>query len=316
MKNIEKLMMTINSISHIPFNLKNSLGAIYTSSDYIVKTNFIEKKLIIFDEEFTVTICKENKVVLPLLVDCIENSIKNELSKRNQIIIDAIEGKTLCEKQVAVAYPFLLRPFSLITIRVIGEVDEILNLLKEGYIANDIIVTKYEDNILVLGILEDAHEHALSIKETIQTNYSGINIVSYCKVNSYIDLDKSLNSCNKKIELAIKFNIVTGVINEESIIFEDIVDSLNEEKKNSIINDYKKKFAKLDKDMIKTIEVFFNNGLNISESAKELYIHRNTLIYRLDKISKYTSFDIRDFSKAAVFKIIFFIWREDKKIRR
>ncbi|MBM6839900.1 helix-turn-helix domain-containing protein, partial [Clostridium saudiense] len=64
--------------------------------------------------------------------------------------------------------------------------------------------------------------------------------------------------------------------------------------------------------MIKTIEVFFKCGLNLSEAAKELYIHRNTLIYRLDKIEKLTSYDIREFNNAVIFKIVFFLWKEKK----
>ena len=75
--------------------------------------------------------------------------------------------------------------------------------------------------------------------------------------------------------------------------------------KNKIVNDFKSKIAKLDNEMIRTIEVFFKCGLNLSESAKELYIHRNTLIYRLDKIQKVTSYDIREFNNAMIFKIIF-----------
>ena len=58
------------------------------------------------------------------------------------------------------------------------------------------------------------------------------------------------------------------------------------------------------------MEVFFKCGLNLSEAAKELYIHRNTLIYRLDKIQKYTSYDIRDFNNAVIFKIVFFFGRK------
>jgi len=64
--------------------------------------------------------------------------------------------------------------------------------------------------------------------------------------------------------------------------------------------------------MIKTIEVFCNCGLNLREGAKELYIHRNTLIYRLDKVEKYTGFDIRDFNQAALFKVIFVLFKEEK----
>nr|WP_243187433.1 helix-turn-helix domain-containing protein [Clostridium celatum] len=62
--------------------------------------------------------------------------------------------------------------------------------------------------------------------------------------------------------------------------------------------------------MIKTIDVFFKCGLNLSDAAKELYIHRNTLIYRLDKIQRYISYDIRDFNNAILVKILFFIWTE------
>ena len=47
-------------------------------------------------------------------------------------------------------------------------------------------------------------------------------------------------------------------------------------------------FSKFDNDMIKTIDVFFELNLNLSEAAKSLYVHRNTLIYRLDKIEKYS----------------------------
>ncbi|MCI9302585.1 MAG: PucR family transcriptional regulator [Clostridium sp.] len=65
--------------------------------------------------------------------------------------------------------------------------------------------------------------------------------------------------------------------------------------------------------MIRTIEVFFKCGLNLSEAAKELYIHRNTLIYRLDKIQKITSYDIREFNNAMIFKIIF-LYNKKKKI--
>jgi len=67
-----------------------------------------------------------------------------------------------------------------------------------------------------------------------------------------------------------------------------------------------------DSEMINTIEEFVNCGLNISNAAKKLYVHRNTLIYRLDKIYKETNFDIRNFKDATVFAIAFLIWKENK----
>lgn len=91
-----------------------------------------------------------------------------------------------------------------------------------------------------------------------------------------------------------------------------MVDNINDYKKKELINRFYDGFIRLDNEMIKTIEVFFNCGLNLSEGAKELYIHRNTLIYRLDKVEKYTGFDIRDFNQAALFKVIFVLFKEEK----
>ena len=60
----------------------------------------------------------------------------------------------------------------------------------------------------------------------------------------------------------------------------------------------------LDADMISTAESFFENDLNVSLAARDLFMHRNTLIYRLDKIHKGTDLDIRKFSDALTFKLI------------
>ena len=52
-----------------------------------------------------------------------------------------------------------------------------------------------------------------------------------------------------------------------------------------------------------TINKFFENNLNISETARQLYIHRNTLVYRLERIQKTLGLDIRMFEDAMLFKI-------------
>ena len=48
---------------------------------------------------------------------------------------------------------------------------------------------------------------------------------------------------------------------------------------------------------------FFENNLNVSETSRQLYIHRNTLVYRLDKLQKSTGLDLRVFEDAITFKI-------------
>ena len=59
----------------------------------------------------------------------------------------------------------------------------------------------------------------------------------------------------------------------------------------------------IDSDMYHTVVKFFQNDLNVSETARELFIHRNTLVYRLDKLEQLTHLDLRNFSDAITFKI-------------
>ena len=68
---------------------------------------------------------------------------------------------------------------------------------------------------------------------------------------------------------------------------------------------FNRKTARLFNDeMIRTIEKFFENSLNLSETARQLYIHRNTLIYRLDKVQRIIGLDLRAFDDAVTFKMM------------
>jgi carbohydrate diacid regulator len=58
-------------------------------------------------------------------------------------------------------------------------------------------------------------------------------------------------------------------------------------------------------EMLQTIEMFFRKDLNLSDTARQLYIHRNTLVYRLDKVQRHTGLDLRKFDNAVTFKILY-----------
>ena len=62
-------------------------------------------------------------------------------------------------------------------------------------------------------------------------------------------------------------------------------------------------FEQMDEELLVTIQKFFENSLNISETARQLYIHRNTLVYRIEKLQKETGLDVRNFDDALTFKI-------------
>ena len=58
-------------------------------------------------------------------------------------------------------------------------------------------------------------------------------------------------------------------------------------------------------EMLYTIEMFFKKDLNLSDTARQLYIHRNTLVYRLDKVQRQVGLDLRKFEDAVTFKMLF-----------
>lgn len=64
-----------------------------------------------------------------------------------------------------------------------------------------------------------------------------------------------------------------------------------------------------DEETLVTINKFFENSLNVSETSRQLYIHRNTLVYRLDKLQKSTGLDLRVFEDAITFKIALMVVR-------
>lgn len=71
-----------------------------------------------------------------------------------------------------------------------------------------------------------------------------------------------------------------------------------------------KNFAKIfeDQSMMQTVEAYLGSGMNISETARRLYMHRNTLMYRLKIIRKNTGLDLSKFSDAVTFELLHYLY--------
>ena len=63
-----------------------------------------------------------------------------------------------------------------------------------------------------------------------------------------------------------------------------------------------------DKELIECINAFFKNNLNISETSRNAFLHRNTLLYRIEKINKITGLNIRNFEEAMTFKLLTIVY--------
>ena len=93
----------------------------------------------------------------------------------------------------------------------------------------------------------------------------------------------------------------------KNIPLEEIVSTLSKSQRERLTSGYDmKNFARIFEhgDLMTAVDCFFENGMNISETARKLYMHRNTLIYRLNKIQKTTGIDLRNFEMAVTFQIL------------
>ena len=93
----------------------------------------------------------------------------------------------------------------------------------------------------------------------------------------------------------------------KNIPLEEIVSCLTKAQRERLISGYDiKSFARIFEhgDLMLAVDSFFENGMNISKTARKLYMHRNTLIYRLNNIQKVTGIDLRNFEMAVTFKIL------------
>lgn len=78
----------------------------------------------------------------------------------------------------------------------------------------------------------------------------------------------------------------------------------------------KEEMVEFDQEILTTINTFFDNNLNVSETARQLFVHRNTLVYRIEKLQKSTGLDIRNFEDAMTLKIALMVSAYMKELER
>lgn len=313
MECIENMVKDIYECCKIPFQLSiESLGA-YETSEYDDSDQIISKNI-----KFNGTkCCLKTKAAfgntLNLLAYSLENKLKDILIHKESIITSLLAGKNIEKDVILAVWPTLLGRFYLIDIYIESKSYDAYLYIKELYDDSDVEVILSNDKLLLIAKVKEIYDHIIGIKDALLNNFTGRYYISYCQVENYEGLNKSFEECEYRLMLANKYKVSESIIDEKKMILEGIIDSVSEEKKEKIYKLFNEGFSKLDNEMIRTIEVFFSCGLNLSDAAKELYIHRNTLIYRLDKIEKYTAYDIRNFNNAVLFKVVFFIWKEKNK---
>jgi len=116
------------------------------------------------------------------------------------------------------------------------------------------------------------------------------------------------------INLGRKFHVGTNIHLPWMLQLERLLNSIPESQRTKYLEQsLKRTDLFVESEMLGTLETFFALDCNVSETAKKLYIHRNTLLYRLDKLKQETGLDVRLFRDAVLVKIILLLYKVTKR---
>ena len=176
----------------------------------------------------------------------------------------------------------------------------------------DFVININETDIaLVKEINEDIEDKDLeklarSIVDTLSSEFYTHSVVGIGTIVTGVrELAKSFKEAHVALEVGKVFDTEKPIVNCSSLGIARLIYNLPTTLCQTFLSEVFKRgsIESLDQETLFTIQRFFDNNLNVSETSRKLFVHRNTLVYRLDKIKKLTGLDLREFDHAIVFKI-------------
>lgn len=313
MHNFQSYLQDLSVNTGIKFNIvTEDESTLYSGINKAQSSELIIRQLNLANLRASIVLPKEFENCFTLLKYTIENKYKEIFTQREQLLVGILEGKNISQDKIDREFPFISKGSTLFLVTVDGSKYEALNIIRQLYSEGEVLSLVYGDNIIVLGVFEEINEHARSIRESIVSDlYCKCSVGYGNKILNIRDLKKAFEEAKGCFILGKNFGIKEEIFFYDKMLFEKIVFNISPDVKLELLTKFKEKFNLFDSELINTIEEFINCGLNISDAARRLYVHRNTLIYRLDKITKETGFDIRNFKEATVFIIAFLVWKEN-----
>lgn len=153
-----------------------------------------------------------------------------------------------------------------------------------------------------------------SIKNVQSEIFEEIKIFNLGKITNINSFHYSYLLYENMKELVSDFNIFDKYVKKENLFDYRIVNSIDSKLEEEILQKVfpKDVISNFDEELQMTINLFFKNNLNLTDTSKELYIHRNTLLYRIEKINKLTGFDLRKFEDSWIFRFAWLIYKRKK----
>ncbi len=165
-----------------------------------------------------------------------------------------------------------------------------------------VLVKEVKSNVSVREI----EKIATNIADTLSTEfYSKVSIGISTVVDNLRELGRAYKEAQIAIEVGKVFENEKNILSYDNLGIGRLIYQLPQTLCEMFISEVFKRgtIESLDRETLMTIQCFFENSLNVSETSRKLFVHRNTLVYRLEKIKKLTGLDLREFEHAITFKV-------------
>jgi len=153
---------------------------------------------------------------------------------------------------------------------------------------------------------KDLEKLARSIADTLSSEfYTRVNVGIGTAVVGVKELARSFKEAQMALEVGKVFDTDKVIVSYDNLGIARLIYHLPTTLCETFLHEVFKmgSIESLDHETLFTIQKFFENNLNVSETSRKLFVHRNTLVYRLEKIKKLTGLDLREFDHAIIFKI-------------
>ena len=189
--------------------------------------------------------------------------------------------------------------------------------------SKDYVISVGEQDVVLVKDIKpgtdrrEIEKMAAGIVNTLHSDYyAKVSIGISTVVDNIKDLARAYKEAQVALDVGKVFETEKNIISYENLGIGRLIYQLPTTMCEMFLQEVFKKGSldSLDKETLMTIQCFFENNLNVSETSRKLFVHRNTLVYRLEKIRKLTGLDLREFEHAITFKVALMVQKYLKSI--
>lgn len=161
---------------------------------------------------------------------------------------------------------------------------------------------------------EEIAEYAAAVIDTmVSEGFPDLQAGIGTEADSVAGLQRSFDEARNALLTGNKYHANENLFRYSEQKLDRMIEMIPPENRKNILRDFYSRFNTelFNGEMLETIRVFFRHDLNITSASRQLFIHRNTLNYRLDKIKRDTGLDLRTFQDAVIFRLIFEMAEKD-----